>query len=321
MKIEFDPNELTAVQRSHVVFFINNWPESVRPKLTVSGQIEPISLTEEQRLHEEQIGDLGKQPDAAPSFADVVGAMIAPVGTMDITSLMRFAPPPPAPTPVPPVETVAPDTALVDKEGLPWDSRIHSSSKALVADGTWRLRRGVDAVQVAEVKDELRAANALRNFDITKALNDNPYPGKVITLPEGVSSSSLTHTFSVDNPDIVHSTGHIDYNPNYAAENLPAATVVDITQTLTLPITVTRSVVPSPPKSHYLIDQGVPIPPAPVTMNDLIGRISVAIMGGKLTKDQVTELCNKHGVTEFVLLSSHPELLPVIDNELKAMGV
>ena len=34
---------------------------------------------------------------------------------------------------------IAPPTA--DSNGTPWDERIHSTSKALNADGTWRLRR------------------------------------------------------------------------------------------------------------------------------------------------------------------------------------
>ena len=43
-----------------------------------------------------------------------------------------------------------------DKEGIRWDARIHASSKALVADGTWRLKRGVDQALIAQVKAELK---------------------------------------------------------------------------------------------------------------------------------------------------------------------
>jgi len=44
----------------------------------------------------------------------------------------------------------------LDAEGLPWDKRIHASSKAKVKDGTWRTKRGADENEVRTIKDELR---------------------------------------------------------------------------------------------------------------------------------------------------------------------
>jgi hypothetical protein len=49
----------------------------------------------------------------------------------------------------------------LDSAGLPWDKRIHSSSKAKVADGTWRKLRGVDEALVVTVEAELRAVQAI----------------------------------------------------------------------------------------------------------------------------------------------------------------
>ncbi|YP_010684639.1 hypothetical protein PQZ67_gp68 [Escherichia phage ZCEC13] len=55
------------------------------------------------------------------------------------------------------------DPPTTDSTGTPWDERIHSTSKALNADGTWRLRRkpkGMDeeqwAATIQRVQDELR---------------------------------------------------------------------------------------------------------------------------------------------------------------------
>lgn len=49
----------------------------------------------------------------------------------------------------------------VDVTGLPWDQRIHGSTKTKNADGTWRQRRGLnDAALKARVEAELRAAAA-----------------------------------------------------------------------------------------------------------------------------------------------------------------
>jgi hypothetical protein len=46
----------------------------------------------------------------------------------------------------------------VDSNGLPWDERIHSSSKALNADRTWRYKRGGDLEERKAVEEELRAS-------------------------------------------------------------------------------------------------------------------------------------------------------------------
>lgn len=47
----------------------------------------------------------------------------------------------------------------VDSTGTPWDERIHSASKALNADGTWRLRRkpkDMDEAEWADMVDTIR---------------------------------------------------------------------------------------------------------------------------------------------------------------------
>jgi hypothetical protein len=48
-----------------------------------------------------------------------------------------------------------------DKNGLPWDERIHASSKAFNADGSWRQKRGVIKELVPSVESELRAVLAI----------------------------------------------------------------------------------------------------------------------------------------------------------------
>lgn len=50
---------------------------------------------------------------------------------------------------------------IVDKSGLPWDSRIHSSARSFNADGTWRARRGLAEGIVPQVEAELRQLMAI----------------------------------------------------------------------------------------------------------------------------------------------------------------
>lgn len=67
----------------------------------------------------------------------------------------------PAPVPQPEPQDDEPTNdapPATDKNGLPWDERIHAGTKALNADGTWKKRRGVDDATVAVVTAELTGA-------------------------------------------------------------------------------------------------------------------------------------------------------------------
>lgn len=73
-----------------------------------------------------------------------------------------------APPPPPPKEESGEDAApanddgpvKLDSDGLPWDHRIHASSKKTLKSGQWRKKRGIEDDLVAEVEAELRAAIA-----------------------------------------------------------------------------------------------------------------------------------------------------------------
>lgn len=78
---------------------------------------------------------------------------------------------PPAPPPAPAPEPVAAQPALecgdaapvaLDRDGLPWDARIHASSKTInQTDGLWRAKRGADPETTAEVRAQLGALMAI----------------------------------------------------------------------------------------------------------------------------------------------------------------
>jgi hypothetical protein len=70
------------------------------------------------------------------------------------------------PTPAGPVVVTTPPapagaSVTLDKDGLPWDARIHASSKAQNADGTWRLKRGLAKDHLDKVTAELRQVMAI----------------------------------------------------------------------------------------------------------------------------------------------------------------
>lgn len=88
----------------------------------------------------------------------------------------------------------APDNnaPTVDKNGLPWDARIHSSSKGMNKDGTWRSRKGVDEKYVKQIEAALRSTIAAGQSATTDAapvqttvpgLPPLPTPGATPSLP------------------------------------------------------------------------------------------------------------------------------------------
>lgn len=62
----------------------------------------------------------------------------------------------------------------VDVNGLPWDKRIHASTQAFVADGSWRRKPKVSDLDFARISDELAV--------IMKAPEAPPPPSAVSAL-------------------------------------------------------------------------------------------------------------------------------------------
>ena len=87
---------------------------------------------------------------ASAEFIDSAGATCK-VSELANAVVNPVSPPPPSAS----VETV-----LVDSAGHTWDERIHASSKAVVSDGTWRLRRNLDPAVLNAVLAERGVAPA-----------------------------------------------------------------------------------------------------------------------------------------------------------------
>lgn len=86
-------------------------------------------------------------------------------------------------TPPPAAGAQGGETTL-DKNGLPWDERIHSSSKNLNADGTWRYLRGGDTDLRAKVEAELRermAGSTAGADTVSDLTSDAPPPPPIVT--------------------------------------------------------------------------------------------------------------------------------------------
>lgn len=77
------------------------------------------------------------------------------------------------------------DSTALDKNGLPWDSRIHSTAKSFNADGTWKYLRGIDReFLVPQVEAELRAAmGTSEDIKEAEATQDPVAPPPAVEAP------------------------------------------------------------------------------------------------------------------------------------------
>jgi len=97
--------------------------------------------------------------------------------------------PPPPPFEAAAVVPPPPPFDGCDSDGLPWDGRIHSSSKARLADGRWRQRRNTDPAVVTAVTAELRSALS------APAAVVPPPPAAVVPPPLAPASAVLSFPF------------------------------------------------------------------------------------------------------------------------------
>lgn len=130
----------------------------------------------------------------ADSAADITAVVARIYGTGPAVTLH----PADAPDVGEEVGTPAPATGAngaptVDKTGLRWDARIHSTPPKFIADGTWRAKRGVLPELVASVTAELRGiagsgggagagTAVMANFPATGAGTFTP-PAPVVAAP------------------------------------------------------------------------------------------------------------------------------------------
>lgn len=68
----------------------------------------------------------------------------------------------------------------IDSKGMPWDTRIHSSTKAKNADNSWRKRKGVAPQTIEVVEAQLKTA---MSAPATTAIPPVPEPGALAGTP------------------------------------------------------------------------------------------------------------------------------------------
>lgn len=74
-------------------------------------------------------------------------------------------------------------TVELDKNGIPWDERIHAGTKRKNADGTWSMKKGVDKELAAQIIAEYQSAPAAPATTTVQAAPAAPAKPGVPTPP------------------------------------------------------------------------------------------------------------------------------------------
>lgn len=194
----------------------------------------------------------------------------------------------------------------VDSTGTPWDERIHSTSKALNADGTWRLRR--------KPKDMDEAAWAAFVETVKVELNGATVddPESVAGFGEGVKDFITGEELCIDEGCDHHGTPHICVTPeppvtppgddfHTDADVVTEQTVVGIP-----PLPVPPPVVVAPPVPEVTTWD---FPRLMTFLTERHGKIDVATVNTLLAQD---------GMSSVQELNAHPDKIGPFVARVKA---
>lgn len=135
-------------------------------------------------------------PDAVTVFGTLAPPSVdsEPPAPLSVDS----EPPVPPPPPVTAGETVPPPPPL-DSRGLPWDARIHASSRSQVADGSWRNRKcPADQTKeswdqyIAQVEAELKGVMSVPTPAAVPTPTEAPAPPAAVPISTPLSFADLT---------------------------------------------------------------------------------------------------------------------------------
>ncbi|UYE94782.1 hypothetical protein SBP_00030 [Klebsiella phage SBP] len=209
------------------------------------------------------------------------------------------------------------DPPTTDSTGTPWDERIHSTSKALNVDGTWRLRRKPKDMDEAEwaatiqrVQDELR-------------FPQEPVPvtpsGEELCIDEGCDHHGTPHICVTPEPHVT---------PPGDDFHTDAGVVTEQTVAGIPPIPVPPPVVVAPPVPEF--DDGVPFPPSD-TVSPALERMAdhtvwdfprlmtfLTERHGKIDVATVNTLLAQDGMSSVQELNAHPDKIGPFVARVKA---
>lgn len=197
----------------------------------------------------------------------------------------------PAPAPAPAAPAASGSCVAVDKAGLPYDTRIHSSAaEPLAKTGFWKRKKNISDEYVAEIEAELR-----------KAMNAGKPNADSATAP-GTSTATQTSAPAPTAPAV---------SGQQTDPNVPQNT------------TTTAAAVAPPAPSAPAAPAPTPAPgvaPAAPSTNPF-ATFTRWILDHKLSATDVVLEVQKLGLTQIPDLGKRPDLIPTVVAALQAKGL
>jgi hypothetical protein len=340
MSIRLDiPADHPAATRAARAFFNALLEEQLKEYGLTDGPAECECLQPTREYLEQKLGELEEQldlgmasvsPFAAPPVGPHGGVMV-PVEQFNSGTIPQpvttqiMTPTPPLPTtesllagngvpgydgvpytpPTPPIPTppaLPRSGAKLDADGLPWDRRIHASTKTLrQSDGSWKLIRGVSDELVHTVKAELRLAmGQAQAVTLPPAAPTIPVPPAGVGFADPATNPSAVPLPSPLAPPAV--------DPDAGWPSPPAGPVA-------------AAVIPTPP-ILTLVPPVAPAPPAPPATDPFPEFVQFCTAGqqsGRLQYQAIVDTCTKYGITQLPMLNARHDLIPTIRAELEAL--
>lgn len=201
-----------------------------------------------------------------------------------------------------------------DSTGTPWDERIHSTSKALNADGTWRLRRkpkDMDEagwiVFVDAVKDQLNGVPQSDEEDAEDSVNVEPTREEVDELIEASNEMLATIEPPVTPPgDDFHTDADV-----VTEETVASIPPIPVAPPVALPgSTGATDLLPPAP---------IPTAVTPVDTWDFPKLMKfLTERHGRITVEQVNALLAVDGLAALTDLNAHPDKIGPFVARVKA---
>jgi hypothetical protein len=241
-------------------------------------------------------GNSPSEPTVTPSINTGAG-IPQPMPDPSAANGVASTPTVPMPT-MSPVSTTTPsgptgegepsDGTGLDAEGLPWDARIHSSTKTKTAKGLWTaVRNGPKGAELAAIKAQLRGA-----------------PQQPVPMP------------AVSEPVVVAPVPMPAVSEPVAAMPTPAPVPMPIPMpAVSEPLPVAAMPTPAP---------AAPVEPVAVTQEwdfaKLMGVIGPKI-GTTISTEYLVGVCQKYGIAAVTDTATKPEVIPQLIAQFQADGV
>jgi hypothetical protein len=184
-----------------------------------------------------------------------------------------------------------PNGIEVDSQGLPWDGRIHASSRAFVADGTWRLRRNVDDDVVQAVKRELQ---------ITMGA-----PVTFPPLPDVLSAPSIIPPMMFDAPPLEVQVPPPPFVLS-AVPSVPVANISHLTEVIAPPSAGAAQTASPSRETHS----------SALTFAKLMQLITMKFASKELDQAAIQAAVVSAGIPSLPMLASRPDLVNTVADAL-----